>query len=153
MALVIGHRGAKALAAENTLQGIRSGASCRADYVELDVRLSKDGELILMHDESVDRTTNGRGLVQDMSLEELKALDVARPGDPHSGRSIRPRKGVEIRPYCRDERRRPRRVGGGGFVRGQLHGYFLLSLFFARIQRAVGPTNRDHHLIDANKAS
>ena len=82
MALVIGHRGAKALAAENTLQGIRSGASCRADYVELDVRLSKDGELILMHDESVDRTTNGRGLVQDMSLEELKALDVGGQGIP-----------------------------------------------------------------------
>jgi glycerophosphoryl diester phosphodiesterase len=82
MALVIGHRGAKALAAENTLQGIRSGASCRADYVELDVRLSKDGELILMHDESVDRTTNGRGLVQDMGLEELKALDVGGQGIP-----------------------------------------------------------------------
>jgi glycerophosphoryl diester phosphodiesterase len=82
MALVIGHRGAKALAAENTLQGIRSGASCRADYVELDVRLSKDGELILMHDESVDRTTNGKGLVQDMSLEELKALDVSGQGIP-----------------------------------------------------------------------
>jgi glycerophosphoryl diester phosphodiesterase len=82
MALVIGHRGAKALAAENTLQGIRSGASCRADYVELDVRLSKDGELILMHDESVDRTTNGKGLVQDMSLKELKALDVRGQGIP-----------------------------------------------------------------------
>jgi glycerophosphoryl diester phosphodiesterase len=77
MALVIGHRGAKSLAAENTLQGIKAAANCRADYVELDLRISIDGELVLMHDESVDRTTNGKGLVQDMSLEELKALDVS----------------------------------------------------------------------------
>jgi glycerophosphoryl diester phosphodiesterase len=76
MALVIGHRAAAAIAAENTLEGIKAAAFCRADYVELDVRLSRDGELILMHDESVDRTTNGRGLVEDLSLEELKALKV-----------------------------------------------------------------------------
>jgi glycerophosphoryl diester phosphodiesterase len=76
MALVIGHRAAAALAAENTLEGIRAAALCRADYVELDVRLSRDGELVLMHDERVDRTTNGKGLVEDLSLEELKALQV-----------------------------------------------------------------------------
>ena len=74
--MVIGHRAAAALAAENTLEGIRAAALCRADYVELDVRLSRDGELVLMHDERVDRTTNGKGLVEDLSLEELKALQV-----------------------------------------------------------------------------
>ncbi len=76
MALVIGHRGAKALAAENTLEGIRAAARCRADWVEVDVRLSSDGSLVLMHDETVDRTTNGKGLVEELSLEALKALDV-----------------------------------------------------------------------------
>lgn len=76
MALVIGHRAAAALAAENTLQGIRAAALCKADCVELDVRLSRDGELVLMHDERVDRTTNGEGLVEAFSLEELKALAV-----------------------------------------------------------------------------
>jgi glycerophosphoryl diester phosphodiesterase len=76
MALVIGHRAAAALAAENTLEGIRAAALCKADYVELDVRLSRDGELVLMHDERVDRTTNGKGLVEALSLEELKALEV-----------------------------------------------------------------------------
>ncbi|MDD4448559.1 MAG: glycerophosphodiester phosphodiesterase family protein, partial [Methanothrix sp.] len=76
MALVIGHRGAAASAAENTLEGIRAAALCKADYVELDVRLSRDGELVLMHDERVDRTTNGSGLVEDLSLEELKTLDL-----------------------------------------------------------------------------
>jgi len=63
-----------ARAPENTLEGIRVAALCRADYVELDVRLSRDGELVLMHDDRVDRTTNGKGLVEDLSLEELKAL-------------------------------------------------------------------------------
>ncbi len=76
MALVIGHRAAAAKAPENTLAGIRAAALCKADYVELDVRLSRDGELVLMHDERVDRTTNGKGLVEDFSLEELRALDV-----------------------------------------------------------------------------
>jgi glycerophosphoryl diester phosphodiesterase len=76
MALVIGHRAAAARAAENTLAGIRAAAMCRADWVELDVRLSRDGELVLMHDERVDRTTNGQGLVADFSLAELKALAV-----------------------------------------------------------------------------
>ena len=76
MALVIGHRGAKALAAENTLEGFRAAARCRADWVEVDVRLTCDGGLVLMHDETVDRTTNGKGLVEELSLEEIKALDV-----------------------------------------------------------------------------
>jgi glycerophosphoryl diester phosphodiesterase len=75
MALVIGHRGAKALAAENTLEGIRAAARCRADWVEVDVRLTKDGSLVLMHDETVDRTTNCKGLVEELSLEELKKLE------------------------------------------------------------------------------
>jgi len=84
MALVIGHRGAAASAPENTLEGIRAAALCKADYVELDVRLSRDGELVLMHDESLERTTNGKGLVEDFSLEELKALLVKGPAGSSS---------------------------------------------------------------------
>jgi glycerophosphoryl diester phosphodiesterase len=76
MALVIGHRGAKALKPENTLQAIRAAASCRAEMVEVDVRLSKDGTLVLMHDDTVDRTTKGSGNVEDLSQEELKDLGV-----------------------------------------------------------------------------
>jgi glycerophosphoryl diester phosphodiesterase len=74
MALVIGHRGAKALAPENSLQGIRAAAQSGADFVEMDVRLSADGALVLMHDETVDRTTSGEGLVEELSLQDLKGL-------------------------------------------------------------------------------
>ncbi len=76
MALVIGHRGARSLAPENTLEGIRTAAKCRADLVEVDVRLSKDGALVLMHDETVDRTTGGKGKVEDLNLDDLKSLGV-----------------------------------------------------------------------------
>ncbi|HNX39246.1 MAG TPA: glycerophosphodiester phosphodiesterase family protein [Methanothrix sp.] len=72
MAQVIAHRTAAALAPENSLEGIRAAAQCRADYVEMDVRLSRDGVLVLMHDESIDRTTGGRGRVAELSAEELR---------------------------------------------------------------------------------
>lgn len=75
MALVIGHRGAKALAPENTLAGIRAASQCGADAVEVDVRLTKDGALVLMHDDTVDRTTSGKGRVEDLSLNEIKEID------------------------------------------------------------------------------
>lgn len=76
MAVVIGHRGAKALKPENTLDAISTAFGCHADMVEVDVRLSKDGALVLMHDETVDRTTKGSGKVEDLSQEEMKALGV-----------------------------------------------------------------------------
>lgn len=75
MPLVIGHRGARSLAPENTLEGIRVAARCGAGQVEVDVRLSRDGALVLMHDETVDRTTGGTGKVENLDLAELKALD------------------------------------------------------------------------------
>ena len=76
MALIIGHRGSKALAPENSLEAIRAAARCRADSVEVDARLSKDSILILMHDETVDRTTDGRGRVEDLTLADLQALEM-----------------------------------------------------------------------------
>ncbi|NPV63827.1 MAG: glycerophosphodiester phosphodiesterase [Methanotrichaceae archaeon] len=75
MAVLIGHRGARAHFPENTLKSIRAAAQCRADMVEVDVRLSKDGVLVLMHDETVDRTTNGQGRVEELSLDEMQSLD------------------------------------------------------------------------------
>ena len=81
MALVIGHRGARSVAPENTLEGIKAAARCRADMVEVDVRLSKDGALVLMHDETVDRTTKGIGKVEDLNLDDLKSLGVPTLAD------------------------------------------------------------------------
>lgn len=72
---IIAHRGASFLEPENTLRSIRRAIDLHADMVEVDVRVSKDGELVVIHDERVDRTTNGTGYVKDLKLRELKKLD------------------------------------------------------------------------------
>lgn len=75
---VVAHRGASAYEPENTLRAVRRALEMGADAVEVDVRLSRDGHPVVIHDETVDRTTNGRGRVSDMALGELRALDAGK---------------------------------------------------------------------------
>jgi glycerophosphoryl diester phosphodiesterase len=75
---VTGHRGAKGHAPENTLAGIRKGVELGARWIEFDVKLTADHELVVMHDDTVNRTTDGRGAVAGMTLAELRALDAGR---------------------------------------------------------------------------
>jgi glycerophosphoryl diester phosphodiesterase len=63
---------------ENTLRAIERAIKMGADFVEVDVRMSKDNKLVIMHDPDVNRTTDGRGLVKDYRLQELKKLDAGR---------------------------------------------------------------------------
>ncbi len=72
---IIAHRGASAYEPENTLRAIKRALELGADLVEVDVQLSRDGHVVVIHDESVDRTTNGRGYVKDMTLDQLRKLD------------------------------------------------------------------------------
>jgi glycerophosphoryl diester phosphodiesterase len=72
---VVGHRGAMGYCPENTLVSFERGLELGADWIELDVHLSRDGALIVIHDETLDRTTNGHGLVRDHTLAELRELD------------------------------------------------------------------------------
>lgn len=72
---VMGHRGARFEAPENTTAGFRYALSMDLSAVELDVRLTADGELVVIHDDSVDRTTNGHGRIADLTLDELRTLD------------------------------------------------------------------------------
>lgn len=72
---IIGHRGAMGYAPENTMASFAKGLELGADIIELDVHLSKDGEVVVMHDHTVNRTTNGAGLIRDMTVKELKMLD------------------------------------------------------------------------------
>ena len=73
--LRIGHRGAAGHAPENTLAAIQRGIELEADFVEIDVRCTADGVLVALHDATVNRTTNGRGRVDALSLGEVRALD------------------------------------------------------------------------------
>jgi glycerophosphoryl diester phosphodiesterase len=72
---VIGHRGAAAYAPENTLASIRRASALGARWVEFDVRITRDDDLVLMHDLSVARTTGGTGRVRDLAVADLTALD------------------------------------------------------------------------------
>ena len=72
---VLGHRGAAALAPENTIASFAAAERCGADFVELDVRRARDGELVVIHDATLDRTTNGHGPVADRTGAEIRALD------------------------------------------------------------------------------
>jgi len=72
---VIGHRGAAASAPENTLAGMRMAHQLGASWVEFDVRLSADGRCIVLHDDSVDRTSDGRGLAAMLSFAALRERD------------------------------------------------------------------------------
>lgn len=72
--LAVSHRGDWRYAPENSLMAVQRCIDLGVDVVEIDVRLTKDGHLVAMHDKTVDRTTNGRGLLADMTLEEVKKL-------------------------------------------------------------------------------
>ncbi len=72
---IIAHRGASFFEPENTLRSIKRAIEMDADYVEVDVRMSKDKKLIIMHDADISRTTNGNGLVKDKTLLKLKEFD------------------------------------------------------------------------------
>lgn len=86
--LVWAHRGASGYCPENTLPAFKKAAKLGADGVELDVQLTKDGELVVCHDETVDRTSNGKGWIKDMTLAELRSLDFSCGNEEYAGVTI-----------------------------------------------------------------
>lgn len=74
MIQIIGHRGAPLEEPENTIESFKKAISLGADYFECDVHLSKDEQMVVIHDNTLERTTDGTGLVKDFNLEELKKL-------------------------------------------------------------------------------
>lgn len=95
--LLVAHRGGSRLAPENTLEAFHEAVErWEADMLEMDVRLTSDGEVVVVHDETVDRTTDGEGPVSAFTLEELRLLDAGyRFVDPEGRPSFRGR-GVVI---------------------------------------------------------
>ncbi|WP_049579072.1 glycerophosphodiester phosphodiesterase [Streptomyces sp. SBT349] len=73
--LTVGHRGLMGVEPENTLRSFRRADRFGVDVIELDLHLSKDGELVVMHDAEVDRTTDGSGAIADLTVAELRGLD------------------------------------------------------------------------------
>ncbi|MER2048331.1 MAG: glycerophosphodiester phosphodiesterase family protein [Solibacillus sp.] len=85
----VAHRGATAYTPENTIAAFDLAVDMKADYIEIDVQRSKDGELVLIHDTTVDRTTDGTGKVGDLTLEQLRSLDAGSwKGEQFAGEPI-----------------------------------------------------------------
>ena len=88
MTKIYAHRGASAYAPENTLEAFDLAAQMGADGVELDVHLTKDGEVVVAHDDEVDRVSNGTGLIRNMTLAELKKLRFNRTHPEYENATI-----------------------------------------------------------------
>jgi glycerophosphoryl diester phosphodiesterase len=86
--LVIAHRGGAGLWPENTLFALQEAVKLGVDLSEIDIHMSRDGVLVAIHDESVDRTTNSKGLVQELTLAELKSLDAGYQWTNDGGRTF-----------------------------------------------------------------
>jgi len=92
----LAHRGASTLAPENTMEAFRIAVEAGAGGLELDVHMTRDGHIVVMHDATVDRTTNGTGAVLEITLDELRGLDAGYnfspdggPARPYRGRGVR----------------------------------------------------------------
>lgn len=92
----LAHRGASALAPENTIEAFRLAVEAGAGGLELDVHMTRDGHTVVIHDATVDRTTNGSGAVSEMTLDELRRLDAGHNFSPDGG-PTRPYRGRGVR--------------------------------------------------------
>ena len=99
----LAHRGASVLAPENTIEAFRLATEAGAGGLELDVHMTRDGHIVVIHDATVDRTTNGTGAVSEMTLDELRRLDAGHnfspdggPTRPYRGRGVRVPTLVEV---------------------------------------------------------
>jgi glycerophosphoryl diester phosphodiesterase len=85
MTIIVAHRGAAAQAPENTMEAFRLGVEAGADAIELDVHLTADGQLAVIHDETLERTTDRTGRVADLTMEQIREADAgatfSRAGD------------------------------------------------------------------------
>ena len=87
-AMIIAHRGDWRYAPENSLRGFANCIKSGFDAIEVDVRMTKDGVLVIMHDETVNRTTDGKGKVSDLTFEEIKKLHLKTPTNYVSDQTV-----------------------------------------------------------------
>ena len=81
--VITGHRGGANLGLENSLECMAAGMAAGASSIEIDVHITSDGEIVVCHDPKVDRTTDGKGAINDMTLSEIRALRlIDKDGNP-----------------------------------------------------------------------
>ncbi len=85
---IIAHRGASGYAPENTLSAFQKGLELGANMIELDIHLSRDGELVVIHDPTLERTTNGTGYIKNYTVKELKQFHASKRFESYQGEQI-----------------------------------------------------------------
>ncbi|MBM7693240.1 glycerophosphoryl diester phosphodiesterase [Peribacillus deserti] len=90
MTQIFAHRGSAGTHPENTMMSFHEALRSGAEGIELDVQLSKDGQVVIIHDESVDRTTNGKGYVKDLNFDEIKAFNASHKFTKQYGKTSIP---------------------------------------------------------------
>jgi glycerophosphoryl diester phosphodiesterase len=86
--LVIAHQGGDGIRPGDTMSAFENAVQIGADVLEMDAHITRDGQIVLMHDEKVDRTTNGTGLIEDLTLDQLKQLDAAYKWSNDDGKTF-----------------------------------------------------------------
>src|ERR1043165_8327139 len=86
--LVIAHQGGDGIRPGDTMSAFENAIQIGADVLAMDAHFTKDGQIVLMHDEKVDRTTNGSGLIEDLTLDQLKQLDAAYQWSNDDGKTF-----------------------------------------------------------------
>ncbi len=94
--LVIAHQGGEHLRPDNTMLAFQHAVDLGVDMLEMDIHRTSDGVLVVMHDETVDRTTNGKGLIKEMTFDELRELDAAYNWPHHDPEGERPYRGQGV---------------------------------------------------------
>ena len=110
MTIIVAHRGASTQAPENTMEAFRLGIEAGADAIELDVHLTADGQLAVIHDDTLDRTTDRTGAVADLGMDEIREADAGArftrhddSGFPFAGRGLRVPALPEVLDWLPDE--------------------------------------------------
>jgi glycerophosphoryl diester phosphodiesterase len=85
---IVAHRGLSAVAPENTMAAFRLAAESGCDLVEFDIHLTKDDELVVIHDDTLERTTSGTGFVRDHTLAEIRGLDASFGNSAYAGERV-----------------------------------------------------------------
>lgn len=143
---VIGHRGAAGYAPENTMVSFERGVALRSDAIELDIHPTSDGELVVIHDPTIERTTNGHGLVSAHSLAQLKELDAGSWFDP-SFRDCRIPTLVEVLEWARGRTKVVIEIKQGPIFYPTIEEMLLAAIDQFRMRNDVLVISFDHHSV------
>lgn len=143
---VIGHRGAAGYAPENTMVSFERGIALRADAIELDIHPTSDGELVVIHDPTLDRTTNGHGFVCAHSLAQIRELDAGSWFDP-SFRDVRVPTFREVLEWARGRTKVVIEIKQGPIFYPQIEEMMIAALDQAQMRSEVLVISFDHHSV------